>query len=598
MINVSEDYKNACNKNVISSYVVSKIGFYDKEAKGSINSVTSTNKLSICDLSKTYNNIKTSNINYITCEPNRVKLDGSFVFMKWGSNSNTDIAYWSDNVSNGNGDFSTTISIEYTFSKQISFTFLSLHFQEVCTDLDINYYLNNELVYTRQIRGNNLLSFGTYDSENPNPIQYFDKISIVFLKTKEPYRRIRFNEIDFGSYETIEKDKITELSMIKECSIDSSDLPSSSCNITIRDDKGDYDILNPNNKLRFLQERQEISLYHYLKVKNQYKEVSLGTFYLKNFNYSNRKLELECYDITYFMNQTYYESPFYINGSATKILTDIFNKMNYDSKKYNISSELDKIYLTGYIPVVDFKEALRMVAEACNAIITIDNYGVIKISKLPNNDDSAKDFQLKEISDSKPTQNLYNNVIDITEYLYSININDEKIYSKTMNKGKYIIEFTKFPIVYSLYENNFDLLKYDNGHKSKYNILSLGACACTIEVLEDNTNVELMAKIYIKEISVKRFQKDNLNSNDEYSIGKIDNKFINYLNAENLANWKLNKQEISYSFKSNIIPYLELGDKCTQEIPYKTNTGEQIKKDFVITKLELNLGIKQNVGGE
>lgn len=598
MINVSDDYKNACNKNVISSYVVSKIGFYDKEAKGSINSVTSTNKLSICDLSKTYNNIKTSNINYITCEPNRVKLDGSFVFMKWESNSNTDIAYWSDNVSNRNGDFSTTISIEYTFSKQISFTFLSLHFQEVCADLDINYYLKNELIYTRQIRDNNLLSFETYDSENPNPIQYFDKISIVFLKTKEPYRRIRFNEIDFGSYETIEKDKITELSMIKECSIDSSDLPSSSCNITIRDDKGDYDILNPNNKLRFLQERQEISLYHYLKVKNQYKEVSLGTFYLKNFNYSNRKLELECYDITYFMNQTYYESPFYTNGSATKILTDIFNKMNYDRKKYNISSELDSIYFWGYIPVVSFKEALRIVAEACNAIITIGNYGVIKIFKNSNNNVSAKDFELKEISESKPTQNLYNNVIDIAEYAYVASYSDKKIYSKKMNKGTYTIKFTEFPICYYKYKDDFSLIKSDTSDKDKYNILSLGACACTIEVLEDSTNVELKAWIYNDNKVTKRFQKDNINSNDEYYIGEIDNPLIDKNNSVNLANWKLNRKEISYSFKSNIMPYLELGDLCTQTIPYKRITGEEIKKDFVITKLELNLGIKQNVEGE
>ena len=128
--------------------------------------------------------------------------------------------------------------------------------------------------------------------------------------------------------------------------------------------------------------------------------------------------------------------------------------------------------------------------------------------------------------------------------------------------------------------------------------MSLGACACTIEVLEDSTNVELKAWIYNDNKVIKRFQKDNLNSSEEYYIGEIDNPLIDKDNSVNLANWKLNRKEINYSFKSNIMPYLELGDLCTQTIPYKTNTGEQIKKDFVITKLELNLGIKQNVEGE
>ena len=81
MINVSEAYRKACESPIRQSYFVIKYGLYDKEAKNKISSVNAS-KWAFSNLLQTYDEIKEHNIDYISCEPNRVNLNGSFAFIK------------------------------------------------------------------------------------------------------------------------------------------------------------------------------------------------------------------------------------------------------------------------------------------------------------------------------------------------------------------------------------------------------------------------------------------------------------------------------------------------------------------------------------
>ena len=361
-------------------------------------------------------------------------MNGSFAFVKNKNtiNQSEKTGYWSNELSNSSCTFSTNPYIIYVFDKEINFTDLTLHFQEVVSDFNVKYYLKNQLEYTRQVRNNEMLSVQTIENKKNVSIAYFDKLEIEFIKTKEPYRYIKFNEIDFGVYQTFKKEEIKAIDIIDELSIDSSELSANSMSVTIRDDNGIYDILNPYNKLNLLQERQEMTCYHYLKVGSAFKEIPLGTFLLKNMQVENNALKLECYDDTYFMNKIYYGSKFYTNEECSNIFKDIFNYFNYSSNKYLIDDELIGIKLTGYIPQVEMREALRIVAEASGCVINKTRTGITYIFK--TYDPSIKTFKMSEYSNSVPQRNLYNNVIDIVEYGYdkqsedsilcSLNIND------------------------------------------------------------------------------------------------------------------------------------------------------------------------------
>ena len=598
MINVSEAYRKACESPIRQSYFVIKYGLYDKEAKNKISSINASKK-AFSNLSQTYDEIKEHNVDYISCEPNRVNLSGSFAFIKDKNtiNQSEKTAYWSNELSNSNCTFSTNPYIIYVFDKEINFTDLTLYFQEVVSDFNVKYYLKNNLEYTRQIRNNEMLSVQTIENKKNVSVAYFDKLEIEFIKTKTPYRYIKFNEIDFGVYQTFKKEEIKNLDIIDELSIDSSELSANSMNVTIRDDNGIYDILNPYNKLNLLQERQEMTCYHYLKVGNAFKEIPLGTFLLKNMQVENNALKLECYDDTYFMNKIYYGSKFYTNEECSNIFKDIFNYFGYSNNKYEIDSELIGIKLTGYIPQVEMREALRMVAEASGCVINKTRTGITYIFK--TYDPSIKTFKMSEYSNSIPQRNLYNNVIDIVEYSYdkqsedsilcSINITD---ISKTK---EFIINFNNAPIVYDLYKDNFNLLKNNSGD---YDIIELGATCCKVRVNSPNQTIELKGKYYIESSNVNRkLKKENIIV-DDYAITKIDNKLITNTNSNEIAMWKLNRNEIKYSFDCLLTPYIEVGDTCKLMTKYKDLSGNTIKKEFIPTYINFTNSIMQKIEGE
>ena len=272
MIQVSEEYKKACEDSTRKSYVIAKYGIFNKQAKGQISKVQSEKK-AFSNINKTYNEIKDTKYNYISCEPNRVLLDDNFYFLanKEVANEKELIAFWSNELSNANGLFTTNPKITYEFTQNIAFTELTLYFQEICVEFDVKYYLEGTLVALREVRNNTSLIPTTEGATTLADI-YFNKIEIEFIKTNKPYRYIKFNEIDFGVYELFTNEQIIDYNILEELSIDSSELSSNSFNLIIDDEQGQYDILNPNNKLNKLQERQEISFYHYLQVGNEFKE--------------------------------------------------------------------------------------------------------------------------------------------------------------------------------------------------------------------------------------------------------------------------------------------------------------------------------------
>ena len=579
MIYVTQQYKEACESSERKSYVIAKYGLYNKKAKLLINS-SSGESQNFSILSKTYNEIKSTNYNYISCEPNRVKLDGSFYFINNKNNSNVqeNLAYWSLQMSNANKLFTNNPKIIYTVSEEIEFIELTLNFQEVCSNFIVRYYKDNEVIAYRELSNNVLLNPTTKGAATLNELK-FNKVEIEFIETLEPYRYIKFNEIDFGVYQQFTEKEIIDFDIIDELSIDSSELTSNSLNIIIDDSKGEYDILNPNNKIKDLQEKQEITFYHYLKVGNRYQEIPLGTFLLKSINVENNKLELQAYDDIYFMNDIYYGSKFYENEEVINVLKDLFDY--FDNTYYELDSELQGIKLTGYVPNVKFREALRLIAEASGCVINKTRYGNTYIFK--TYDPTIKNFTRNLIFEEKPQKNLFNNVIDVVEYNYTSKQENTEIYSSKLKVGKHIIVYEKYPILQD------SLQKMEEN--SNYNIIKSYATTCEIEVYVE-TEVKLQGT-WIKETSiVKKMPQNRVYDGEEYSIKKVDNKLITSDNAEEIAIWKLSRGETKFNFKTKMMPYIEVGDTCEYQTRFNT------KKTFIPTRIEFTKSILQQMEGE
>ena len=578
MINVSQKYKESCEKSTRKSYVTVKYGLYDKEAKTKISDVKSENQ-SFSNTNKTFNEVKTTNYNYISCEPNRVVLNDKFYFIndKTQNNDSENIAFWSLEMSNENCTFENNPTITYYFNKDIEFTDITLYFQEVCEEFNVYYYHNESIIVIRNVKGNEKLTISTSNESALSEV-YFNQIKIEFVKTLKPFRYIKLNEIDFGIIKQFSKDKILEYDIIDEMSIDSSELSSNSLNFVLKDENGEYDILNPNNKLSTLQEKQELTFYHYLENENKFSELPLGTFKIKKFDVERNNLKITAYDDIYFMEDIYYGSKFYNQEEITKVLQDLFNYFNYTN--YIIDDELKGIKITGYIPRVKFREAIRIIVEAGCCVVSKTRYGKTYIYK--TYDEIVKTFKRKDIFEENPIQNLFNDVIDIVEYSYNDIVEDEEIVNIELEKGTHTILYEKYPIV----ENS--LIKSEEN--ANYQIVNIYATSCVVEVIED-TKVILKANYIKQSNNVKTFGKTT-NSKKKSNTIKVNNNLITKNNSSVVANWKLSKKEIKYNFNTLSMPYIEVGDTCK----YTTKYGNE--NEFIVTRIEFSNSIIQVVEGE
>lgn len=582
MINVSNDYKKTCELSLRpESYITAKYGSFDKTLKSKIKTINANEQTEFSNINKLINETKTTNYNYISCEPNRVKLDGSFYFIndKDDNNVNENIAYWSSIMSDNNGNFEEGYypNITITFDSLIDFTEVTLYFQEICSKFEVKFYNGSQLVVTRQVENNNQLTISTVGSMVTSKI---NKVSVDFKKTGIPYRYIKLNEFDFGTYKVFNRDEILDINIIDELSIDSSELSSNYLSLSISNKNGEYDILNPKNLLSLLQEKQEITVYHHLKVGSRYKEVPLGTFLLKDFKTNNQKLVIEAYDDTYFMNDIYYGSDFYENEEVSNILKDLFNYFNYTN--YTIDEELEGIKLSGYIPNVSFREALRLIVEASCSVVNKTRYGNTYIFK--TYDPVVKTYTRNLITKENPRRNLYNNLIDITQYNYTNRTKNTLVFSAEFESKSepYRIVFNKYPIIPNT------LIKAENN--SNYEIVEASATSCLVKV-NSATTVKLNATLIDETTTIQTKGKTNKYENKN-ATKNIKNRLITSSNLENVAEWKLGRKEVIYDFQTPVAPYIEVGDTCY----YKTRFGTT--DTFIPTRLEFTKSIMQNIEGE
>lgn len=579
MINVSEKYKELCESpNRPKGYITAKYGSFDKTIKGKIKS-TVGNKQPFSSYDKLFNEIKTTNFNYISCEPNRVRLDDTFYFIdnKSTANVNENIAYWSLEISDNNGYFTNNPRLIITFEEKTNFMELSLYFQEICKEFNVYYYNDSSLVNTRNIKNNLSLTVETTGSTSTQEIK-INRVEIEFVATKEPNRYIKLNEIDFGQYLTFSNSQILDFDIIDEISIDGEELSSNSLSLVINNSKGDYDVLNPNSKLALLQEKQEISIYHYMDIGSQVKELPLGTFLLKSAKVNGNKLNIEAYDQIYFMNDIYYGSKYYENENVNDILLDLFKFFNFTD--YTIDSNVENIYLSGYIPNVSFREALRLIVEASCLCAKQTRYGKTHIFK--EKDEIVKTFNRDYIFKENPSKRLNNLLLDIKEYNYTTRTENFEIYNSEIkaNENNYIISFNQVPILP-------DTLSKVDKNDNNYEIIQSYATGCVIKVYNDTT-VKLKATL----INKTSASTNPLRTSRDYSFKEVDNTLITKNNSSKVFEWKTKKSDINYNFKFPLIPYVEVGDKCYYKTRFNTSNP------FIITKLQFSKSILEDIEGE
>jgi hypothetical protein len=294
-------------------------------------------------------------------EKNWIKLDGTRIFPD--TSIGYDVGYESDNLSDDSGNISCYI--EFDFANLHDSYGIKMAFGSVINSLSIAYYNSDTLVGTKDATGLTGIDYSNYDVR----LQW-NKVKITISKISAPSQRARLDSIIFGISDSFGPDDLISVKMGKSVSIKNDNTDSSEADITFFN-SGRFDIQTIRDLPVGLQAGLKVTIYSDGKLFNNYIVKSTSV------EEKGKIINLECYDKLYYLNDSDFKT-----GHVYSDGEDFYNIFHEIAEAAGVDISVDdsfkNIVSHGYIGTVSFREALRMAAEASNAVIKVDS-GTISV---------------------------------------------------------------------------------------------------------------------------------------------------------------------------------------------------------------------------
>ncbi len=350
-----------------------QFGLIDVTAKED-SSLVANNRQNFVDL----NDLKKDDleeIKYGTLEKNQFALDGSFELMPENLEN---MCWWSNEMSNENGQFVTPLILEISFTKVHSSLGMTLIFSETndyCNFLNIKYYdANNELISDKDFHPDN------YKFICNNIIENYKRIVITFYSTNNPCRYLKLYKIFYGADKVFEGENLISANILEEVDLLSSEISINTLDFTVHSDDDEFNLINPNGVYKVLQKKQKFKVTE--KLIKQNKNIEMGTFYLDEWsNEKDKIMKFKAIDLIGVIDKTTFYGGMYKDITANEVVKEIMISAGTEDD-YEIQEELKNIKLTGYIPICSHRAALQQVAFAIGAVVDCSRSDKIKIYSL------------------------------------------------------------------------------------------------------------------------------------------------------------------------------------------------------------------------
>lgn len=232
----------------------------------------------------------------ITLEPCRWTLDGTF-----GSfYEESDIAFWSTELSDEAGEFVATPVITITLSQQFSGMGVTLTFDaatgEYCASVNIKWYQGDAIKADQDFTPTSAEQFCA------KRVESFDKIVITLKKTSLPHRRAKLDRIVFGVLRTFGMNELRSASIVNEMNEAALELPVSTFRWTL-DSLSDADYM--------------FQLKQPVEVRNN--GSLLGVYYIDNASRkAARVYDIDCHDALGVLSESQFAGGAIYPASAQK----------------------------------------------------------------------------------------------------------------------------------------------------------------------------------------------------------------------------------------------------------------------------------------
>lgn len=547
MINVSQTYKDEIYNDSTKTICSVVYGAYDVTAKNNA-TATANYQQNFAPASQTIDSLNNYN-KYSDLELNNWILDGSVelfpdnpVGKVWG--------YWSSLLTYGTGAFQTANpTLTYTWNENHSSVGLTLRTNDPIYKATITWYNSSNTSISTYTLTNSDMTKTEYTIDNQ--VANYAKITIAF-NLALPFHYAKMQDILFGREYTW-SDEIISVELMERLDEKTQRLESNQVTIKLGNIDNTYNKYNPDNKLQYFQEGQIIQVFNTAELSTGLEQVPLGQFYLTSWGSPTMyTVEFKGNDLIYKLNDTYYYSKFYSNATVKTIIDDLLSTYN-GTIQYNVDNSIKDITLTGYIPLVSYREALQHIAFAGCGVCYVDRYGVLQIKRLDSTEAvvDTLDYTKKAPSQDKEAEK-YNSVT-VQSYSYTAGTSQE------LFKGTVTGDAT---LMLSSPASDISITGTYTSFTAYVNCVKIVGASGTITITGKPYQIsEQPITAYLTNDTNVGITKKNMPVSSIYLIGDTTT-------ATNVATWLLAclQDDITNEFQWLSNPAIELGDYVTLQV--------------------------------
>lgn len=461
-------------------------------------------------------------INYATFEKNFFLLDGSLAIMP---EIPSNIAFYSNTLSNVDGTFDENPFIDIQFTKQHSTVALTMNFIDVHPlEIAVKFFtLSNTLLNSKTVK----VTSNEFILELP--VTNYGKIRIEFLKTL-PNHFIKINKLEFGRRFVWDETNIISANLVEEKSLITETIAINTLNFEVYDPEDMYNLGNPEGFHKYIQKGQYLKPYEIINGNKLY----LGDYYVNKFSISQNSVKFNCFATEGNMDSfTFYKGCVYEGELAGVIIESIFHACGITNYEIDEATYNHKIY--GAIPPMTCREAMSKVLFACNSTLDSSRTSLVRICK-SNRAIAGKIGVDRKIS-TKITRADYISGVKLSYKSYSLQEDVSEILKDTFSTGTHLIQFDS---------------PAKNITTSLGSIVEAGDFYCILKVDEPG-EVILSGNEYKKSDLYKTVSVSNIESGEISNIKEFSDVLVNNITAEELGKLLLEY----YSFRLKIdIQYL------------------------------------------
>ena len=354
-----------------------------------------------------------------TFEPNYWQLDGTYVLPQLPEESNMEVGFWSDEITDHRNEFEIPLVLEITFSEVQNINAYGITFDSAsgnfCTDFRVlAYNVSLRLIFSEFVEGNT----GYYGSTKGGSVDTY-KVIYEFYRTNKPYRRLRIAEFDFGVVIRFTNKEIFDLKLINEADLSGKTYPLPQLNLTAHND-GNFDRFDQNSYAYYIYARQNFEYRHGLVLPDNTVEwVHMGTYFLKEWKISDKELKFTCTGKSSWIENVFFYDSTFEKQSVGAVIAKTLGILNLDLNISPILNESPDVFC--FLGNVDYRSAVAILSELSCCLVYEDRENVIQFRDiLPTQIATDKIDYSNMYEPPETVQGQYYNGINLIEYSMSV----------------------------------------------------------------------------------------------------------------------------------------------------------------------------------